>query len=243
MADNITSRLDGDCRALVVPLARARRVEVRVWDLPTRVFHWALLACVIGTVASAQLGGNWMDWHPRFGAAVLGLLMFRIIWGFAGPRYARFKSFAHGPQVVWANLKAERNRSQRHAGHSPAGGASVFALLGVLVALSASGLLSSDSISVEGALVRFASESIVNWATRVHVWLQWVLYTLVGLHLAAVLAYLLLKKDNLIGPMIHGNKTGIRAREAADSFAVRLIGLVLMGGAVAAAILIAAPPS
>ena len=72
--------------------------------------------------------------------------------------------------------------------------------------------------------------------------MQWVLYTLVGLHLAAVLAYLLLKKDNLIGPMIHGNKTGIRAREAADSFAVRLVGLALMGGTVAAAVLIATPP-
>jgi cytochrome b len=241
MPDNITSRLDGDCPALAVSMARARRAGVRVWDLPTRVFHWALLACVIGAVASAQLGGNWMDWHPRFGAAILGLLVFRIIWGFAGPRYARFRSFAHGPQAVWAHLKEARNHSQRHAGHSPAGGASVFALLGILVALSASGLLSSDSISLEGALVRFASESIVNWATPVHVWLQWVLYTLVGLHLAAVLAYLLVKKDNLIGPMIHGDKTGIRAREAADSFAVRLVGLALMGGAIAAAILITAP--
>lgn len=240
MADNITSRLDGDWPALAVPMARPRRAGVRVWDLPTRVFHWALLACVIGAVASAHLGGNWMDWHPRFGAAILGLLVFRIIWGFAGPRYARFRSFAHGPQAVWAHLKAARNRSQRHAGHSPAGGTSVFVLLGVLVALSASGLLSSDSISLEGTLVRFASESIVNWATRVHVWLQWVLYTLVGLHLAAVLAYLLIKKDNLIGPMIHGDKTGIRAPEAADSFGVRLVGLALMGGAIAAAILITA---
>lgn len=241
MADDTTSRLDGDWPALAVPMARARRAGVRVWDLPTRVFHWALLACVIGAVASAQLGGNWMDWHPRCGAAILGLLVFRIIWGFAGPRYARFRSFAHGPQAVWAHLKAARNRSHRHAGHSPAGWASVFAMLGVLVALSASGLLSSDSISLEGALVRFASESIVDWATRVHVWLQWVLYTLVGLHLAAVLAYLLVKKDNLIGPMVHGDKTGIRAREAADSFGVRLVGLALMGGAVAAAILITAP--
>src|SRR5438034_4108859 len=149
---------------------KVRRAGVRVWDLPTRVFHWTLLACVSGAVVSAQIGGNWMEWHVRFGAATAGLLAFRVVWGFIGPRYARFRSFVRAPGTVLADLF--KRGSERHAGHSPSGGASVLALLGVLGALVFSGLLSSDAISTEGALVRYASESTVTLATSLHHKLQ-----------------------------------------------------------------------
>ncbi|HJW11473.1 MAG TPA: cytochrome b/b6 domain-containing protein [Albitalea sp.] len=224
------------------PLAAARSLpdtagspRVRVWDLPTRVFHWSLLGCVAGAVYSAEVGGNWMEWHLRFGAATLGLLAFRIVWGFAGPRYARFRSFLYAPSAVFAHLK-KLGSAERHAGHSPSGAASVFALLGVLVAQSVSGLFSSDSIATDGALVRYVSEASVSLATSVHVKLQWVLYALVGLHVVAVLAYLLVKRDNLIGPMLHGDKAALHAPHAADSMAVRVAGLALIGGTVAAAV-------
>ena len=232
--DGITSQIefDPDYAAAHVD---AHRAGVRVWDLPTRVFHWSLLACVSGAVISAQLGGNWMDWHVRFGAAVAGLLVFRVVWGFVGPRYARFRSFLHAPRRVLADL-FKRGTGERHAGHSPSGGASVFALLGVLAALTLSGLLSSDSISTDGPLVRYASESTVTLATSLHHKLQWVIYGLVGLHVLAVLAYLVLKKIDLIGPMLHGDKRGLRAPHAADTPAVRVAGLVLMLAAVAAAL-------
>ena len=214
----------------------AAAVRVRVWDLPTRVFHWSLLACVAGAVASAEAGGHWMEWHLRLGAATLGLLAFRIVWGFAGPRYARFRSFLYAPSAVLAHLKTLHRAAERHAGHSPSGAASVFALLGVLVVQSVSGLFSSDSIAIDGALVRYVSEASVTVATAVHVKLQWLLYTLVGLHVSAVLAYLLVKRDNLIGPMLHGDKRGIRAPHADDSLLVRAAGLALMAGAVAGAV-------
>jgi cytochrome b len=214
---------------------KIRKAAVRVWDLPTRVFHWTLLLCVSGAVISAQFGGNWMDWHVRFGAATAGLLVFRIVWGFVGPRYARFRSFLHAPRTVLADL-FKRGAGQRHAGHSPSGGASVFALLGVLGALVLTGLLSSDSISTDGALVRYASESTVSLATSLHHKLQWVIYGLVGLHVLAVLGYLVLKKTDLIRPMLDGDKRGVRAPHAADSFAVRFIGLGLMFGSVAGAL-------
>jgi cytochrome b len=192
------------------------------------VFHWSLLCSVAGAVASAQLGGNWMEWHPRFGATVLGLLAFRIVWGVAGPRYARFRSFLYAPRAIVAHFKSIRSSADRHAGHSPSGGLSVFALLGVLLSLAVSGLFSSDSISTDGALTRFVGEDAVSLATAIHVTLQWVIYGLVVLHVAAVTAYLVIKKDDLIRPMIHGDKTGIRAPEAADSLGVRLGGLALM---------------
>ncbi len=213
---------------------RIRRGGVRVWDLPTRVFHWTLLLCVSGAVVSAQLGGNWMDWHVRCGAATAGLLAFRIVWGVIGPRYARFRSFVRGPRAVLADLF--RRKRERHAGHSPSGGASVVALLGVLGMLVGSGLLSSDSISTEGALVRFASESVVTRATALHHKLQWVIYALVGLHVLAVLAYLWLKRIDLIRPMFNGNQRGVRAPHASDTIVVRVIGLGLMAMSVSCAL-------
>ena len=230
--DDVASQFNG----VYTPAGRIRRAGVRVWDLPTRVFHWSLLAFVSGAVISAQLGGNWMEWHLRCGAATLGLLAFRIVWGLVGPRYARFRSFLYAPRVVLAHLRKIRSAGERHAGHSPSGAVSVFALLGVLVALSVSGLFSSDSISTDGALVRFASESTVSLATSIHVRLQWAIYGLVALHVAAVLAHLVVKKDDLIRPMLHGDKPGIRAPHAADSIGVRMAGLALMLGSVAGAV-------
>ena len=236
MSNDITSQLEGAWIPAGTAVAIADSTRVRVGDLPTRVFHWALVTCVAATVASAQQGGNWMAWHTRLGAVILGLLAFRIVWGLVGPRYARFRSFLYGPRALVAHFKSMRSEADRHAGHSPSGAASVFALLGVLVSLCASGLFSSDSISTDGPLVRFASEAQVSLATSVHVTLQWVIYGLVALHVAAVLAYLVFKKDDLIRPMINGDKPGIRAPGATDSFGVRLGGLTLMLGSVAGAV-------
>ncbi len=185
---------------------------------------------------SAQLGGNWMEWHVRFGACILGLLVFRLIWGFAGPRYARFGSFMYGPKAVLEHLGSMRGRGKRHAGHSPSGAVSVFALLGVLVAQATSGLFSTDEISTDGPLVRFASEVTVSLASSLHVQLQWAIYALMALHVAAVLFYLVVKKDDLIRPMLHGDKRGIRAPQANDSLGVRLAGMATMLGSVAGAL-------
>ena len=85
-------------------------VTVRVWDLPVRVFHWTLLALVVFSVATAYVGGSWMDWHMRSGYAVLALLAFRIAWGFVGTRHARFASFVRGPAAIGAYLRSARRR-------------------------------------------------------------------------------------------------------------------------------------
>jgi cytochrome b len=191
------------------------------------LFHWGLVACVTGAVVTAQIGGNWIDWHIRLGIATLALLVFRLIWGIVGPRYARFRSFTYSPREVVSHLKALR-RSPRHPGHSPSGAVSVFVLLAVLAAQVASGLFSSDFISTEGPLVRFVSDSTVDLATALHLKLQWALYALVVLHFAAVLFYLVLKKDNLITPMVTGWKRGLHAPHANDSMLVRVTGLGLL---------------
>src|SRR5690606_33939821 len=102
---------------------------IRVWDLPTRVFHWVLAACVVGSIVSANVGGNALAWHFRFGYAILALLLFRFVWGFVGPRYARFSSFPPKPAAA---LRQLRDGAPRTPGHSPLGALSVYAMLVVL---------------------------------------------------------------------------------------------------------------
>lgn len=211
---------------------RVLGMAVKVWDLPTRLFHWSLVSCCTGAVVTAQLGGNWMDWHLRFGVATLGLLVFRVLWGLIGPRYARFTSFHASPHAVLAYLR----KGSRHAGHSPTGALAVCAMLGLLLLQAGTGLFTSDSIATEGPWVHLASDELISWASWLHERTQWVLYGMVGLHIAAVLIYLLFKREDLITPMINGNKRGIHATPAADGKVVRLVGLMLIGGSVGLAL-------
>jgi cytochrome b len=211
----------------------AVRTGVKVWDLPTRVFHWALATTVSAAVVTAQLGGNWIDWHLRLGIATLALLAFRLVWGVVGPRYARFSAFLFSPRTVFAYLR--QGLAKRHAGHTPSGAIAVFAMLSVLLTQAISGLFSSDSISTEGPLAHLVGEASIEWATWVHLKLQWVIYGLIGLHVLAIAAYLLIKKENLVKPMFDGFKPDVRAPHAADSWATRLVGLLLLAACGAAA--------
>ena len=104
---------------------------VRIWDLPTRLFHWALAACVIGLVITAKVGGNAMEWHFRLGYAVLALLVFRVVWGLIGGRWSRFSAFLYSPARLVRYLRGNAH-PEDSAGHSPLGALSVFALLAVL---------------------------------------------------------------------------------------------------------------
>ncbi|HEY0817235.1 MAG TPA: cytochrome b/b6 domain-containing protein [Rhizobacter sp.] len=181
---------------------------VRVWDLPTRLFHWLLAACVIGSVISAKVGGNAMVWHFRLGYAILALLAFRLVWGLVGGHWSRFARFVYSPATVWRYLQG-RTREDEHldVGHTPTGALSVFALLAILLLQVASGLVADDEIANTGPLVRFVSGATSSLATGWHKgWGQWLIIGLVVLHIAAVLYYLLKKRQNLVGPMFSGDK-------------------------------------
>lgn len=179
--------------------------KVRVWDLPTRFFHWALVACVIGLAITGTLGGNAMVWHFRFGYTVLALLLFRIVWGLVGGRWSQFGAFIYAPQSVINYLKG-RGKPEHGVGHSPIGAGSVFAMLGFLVAQVGTGLLSDDEIAFAGPLTRFVSNATVSLTTNYHKNIgKWVLLALVVLHIAAIIYYLS-RKHNLVGAMLHGDK-------------------------------------
>lgn len=179
---------------------------VRVWDLPIRLFHSALVVCVIGLITTAQLGGAAMLWHFQLGYFTLSLLLFRIVWGWVGGRWSRFSSFLYHPATLWRYIK-QPTVPQASVGHSPLGALSVFALLAVLLLQVSSGLMSDDEISNAGPLSRFVSGYLVSNATDYHKNVgKFILLGLALLHVAAIFFYLFKKKENLIRPMVTGDK-------------------------------------
>lgn len=179
--------------------------KVRVWDLPTRLFHWGLVMDVTGLAISGTVGANAMVWHLRFGYAVLALLLFRILWGLVGGRWSRFGAFIYAPQSLIDYLKG-KGKPEHGVGHTPIGALSVFAMLGFLVLQVASGLVSDDEIAFAGPLTAFVSNATVGLATNYHVNIgKWILLGLVALHVAAIVFYLR-RKHKLVDAMLHGDK-------------------------------------
>lgn len=202
---------------------------VRVWDLPTRLFHWALALCVVALVITANVGGNWMTWHLRLGYAVLTLLLFRIVWGLVGGHWSRFTSFIYAPGTVLAYLRGQ-GRPEHRVGHNPLGALSVFALLAILLLQVGTGLFSDDEIAFTGPLVSLVSGNTVNLATSYHKNVgKLIVLALVALHLGAIAFYKLVKKDSLVRPMISGDKQmDTPMRSATDTAATRLLALLVL---------------
>jgi cytochrome b len=212
---------------------KPRLTKVRVWDLPTRVFHWALALGVIAQAITGLVGGDALAWHFRVGYAVLALLLFRIVWGLVGGRWSRFGAFAYSPQSVLNYLKGQR-KPEHGVGHSPIGAGSVFGMLLFLLAQVGSGLFSDDEIATAGPLTRFVSNSTVSLATQYHANIgKWVLLALVLLHVGAIIFYLR-RKHNLVGAMLHGDKELVQAappsRDDAVSRAAALLILAVCAG-------------
>lgn len=210
-------------------------MRVRIWDLPTRLFHWLLAAAVVGLVVSGNVGGNAMVWHFRLGYAVLALLLFRLLWGFLGGRWSRFSSFRIAPATILAYLKGQTAQAQGQAlGHNPLGSLSVLALLLVLFAQVGSGLFADDEIFNAGPLVAWVSSATSQRLTGWHTGagkllvLGWVL-----LHVAAIVFYRLRRGQNLVGPMLHGDKElppqdAAQAQASRDTVATRGLALLLL---------------
>lgn len=202
---------------------------VRVWDLPTRLFHWTLVACVIGLVVTANLGGNWMNWHLRLGFTVLTLLLWRLVWGFVGGHWSRFSSFLYAPSALLRYLRGG-GRVSDSVGHNPMGALSVFALLAILLAQVSTGLISDDEISFAGPLVRFVSGDTISMATSYHKNVgKFIVIGLVVLHLLAIGFYRWVKKERLVRPMVLGDKDVVEAVPSArDDGVSRLVALAVL---------------
>lgn len=208
-----------------------RPLAVRVWDLPTRLFHWLLALTLVGSVITGHAGGNAMPWHMRCGYVVFTLLAFRLLWGFVGGRWSRFVSFTYGPGTLLRYLRGE-HRANEHleVGHSPLGSLSVFALLLFLVAQVATGLVANDEIAYTGPLNRFVSDALASRATFWHADIgQWILVALVSLHVLAIAYYFWRKRLNLVRPMLVGDKIlPCGTSPSVDSAGTRAVALLLV---------------
>lgn len=201
---------------------------IRVWDLPTRVFHWALAFSVISAFVSVKIGGNAMIWHVRFGYGVLALMLFRVVWGFMGPVYARFATFLTGPRDVIAIL---RGRPWTGVGHNPLGALSVLALIIVFGLQAVLGLFTTDEIAFDGPLVKHVSSDWVAFATRWHNRAEWWLIGLVLLHVGAIIVHRVMHHRDLIRPMLTGDAhvvPAVAVESARDDAVVRIKAIVVM---------------
>lgn len=208
-------------------------IKVRIWDLPTRLFHWLLTACVIGLVITGNLGGNAMVWHFRFGYAVLSLLLFRLGWGFLGGHWSRWSQLPLAPSNVLAYFQG-RSPSLHLVGHNPLGSWSILLMLFFLGLQVATGLFSDDEIANSGPLSSFASSAVVSLATQWHKqWGKLILILLVLTHVLALLWYRWRKQQSLVPAMWHGDKSlPVSIPASRDTLRTRMIALALYGLAV-----------
>jgi cytochrome b len=212
--------------------------RVKVWDLPTRLFHWLLVGLVAALCLSGLTGRQGL--HLLLGPMVLSLLLFRLAWGIVGSRTSRFSDFVKGPRAALAYLAAARHGAVRSIGHNPLGAYSVLTLLGLLLAQSATGLFASDDIFSQGPLAHLVSSGTVTTLSKLHRLGFKLLLAFVGLHLAAVAFYRFVKHDDLIGAMITGRKSvpagidGIRFRNPLLALAVLAACTALVWGTLAA---------
>ena len=223
---------------------RAGTRRILLWDLPLRVFHWALVAAVTAAIVTGEIGGPWMVWHGRAGLLIVGLLVFRAVWGVVGSVTARFASFAPTPASVLLYLRGR----WRGVGHNPLGALSVFALLGLLALQATTGLFGNYDIAFAGPLNHLVSDTLGSRVTGWHRWLADGLFALMALHLLAIAFHAIVKRHDLVKPMLTGvqdvaSETPVPARIGRVGRVALLVAVVLAAAAVLALAWVGSAPA
>jgi len=180
-----------------------------VWDLPLRLFHWLFAVSIMACWGTAKLGFSWMQWHMWLGYLVMGLLLFRLLWGFIGSRHARFASFMKGPSTVLAYARGlvGKGAPVHSAGHNPLGGLMVLLMLFLVTLQAYTGLFSSDDIAWSGPYNGVVSSATAQRLTALHGLNFDFIWGAMGLHIAAILYYTFVKKERLVPAMVTGWKS------------------------------------
>lgn len=214
------------------------RQPVLVWDVPVRLFHWLVVVLVISAYATLKL--NWIDWHVRVGEALLALVIFRLLWGWFGSETARFRSFVASPMAALRHLRhLFRREPDLQVGHNAAGGWMVMLLLGLLLLETLSGLYVYNDIADEGPLSELVPAWLANSISTLHALVWDVLVAAVALHVVVILLYALIKRHNLLRPMLTGYKN-LPLSIAAPRQRPAWLALLPLGVGVAAVMLLAA---
>jgi cytochrome b len=181
------------------------RLSMRVWDLPTRLFHWAIVLLVATSYVTIQL--DEIRWHLLSGYAMFALLLFRLAWGFVGSDTSRFGRFLKSPVAGFRHLARFRAREpDNEIGHNAAGGWMVLVMLALLAIQVGTGLFSNDDTFTQGPLAHFVSKATSDRISGLHSLNFNILLGAMGLHVVAIAAYALIKRQNLLRPMITGRK-------------------------------------
>jgi cytochrome b len=184
---------------------------IRVWDLPIRLFHWLLVIGIVLSFITVKIGGNAMEWHARVGYCVLTLIIFRICWGFIGSHHARFIHFVPSPKGF---LNYVSGKTKAGLGHNPLGALSVLGLLFSVGLQAVTGLFANDDIAFEGPLAKYVSSGAVELLTSIHRQNEKILIALIVIHICAIFYYQKFKGENLIKPMLLGDKEIDPSKEA-----------------------------
>ena len=183
----------------------ALRLSMRVWDLPTRLFHWTIVLLIAVSYFSVQY--DRMDIHFLSGYAMLALLLFRLAWGFVGSDTSRFGRFVKSPIAGFRHLaQIGRREPDDEIGHNAAGGWMVLILLALLAFQVATGLFANDDATVEGPLKHLVANAASDRLSGLHSLNFNIILGAIGLHVLAILAYAVIKRHNLLRPMITGKK-------------------------------------
>lgn len=207
-------------------------VPVRVWDIPIRLFHWAIVL-LLGTSWISERQG-WMELHFLAGYSLLALLLFRFVWGFVGSHTARFTSFLRSPLAVSRYILHLRRRGpDTELGHNAAGGWMVLVMLVLLAVQVGTGLCANDDAINEGPLFDYVGKEWSDWLSHIHAVNFSLIEIVVSLHVLAILAYALMKKHDLVRPMVTGQKR-LPVGTTAPRIASPLLALLLFAIAVVA---------
>jgi cytochrome b len=213
-----------------------------VWDLPVRVFHWLLVLSIIGSYTTAKLGTDWLPWHMRLGKFMIGMLIFRLIWGLVGPRHARFANFIRGPGAMLKYLKG----GITSVGHNPLGAGMVVLMLLLLVVQVSTGLFSTDDIVWFGPFFPAVSHDLAEKLTAIHHLNFKFIEAAIALHLCAIVYYQYVRKERLVPAMFHGGKPAryVTEQEAiASSQLWKALLVIAVAGGCVYLLLHAAPPA
>ena len=200
-----------------------------IWDLPLRVSHWGLAIAVFVAIGSAKNGVMYV--HEKAGLTVLGLVIFRIIWGFMGSHHARFKNFMTTPKAVWDYIQSRRKGDRSyHPGHAPTGAYATLAILVVLLAMASFGTMANDDVLYEGPLAAYVGD-FTNEARRIHHMIEKFVFLIIALHLLAIAIYRFKLGIKLIPPMVTGGRDDTITKISCGR---QIFGFVLMAASVAA---------
>jgi cytochrome b len=184
---------------------RIPSLPMRIWDAPTRLFHWTLVLLVAFSYLAIQM--SWMKLHFLSGYTILALLLFRLAWGVVGSETARFSHFLQSPLEAFRHLAHFlRREPDTEIGHNAAGGWMVLVMLLTLLAQVATGLFSNDDVAFEGPLAHRLDKAASDAVTSAHGMIFNVILVVVALHVLAVIAYAIVKRHDLVRPMVTGKK-------------------------------------